>query len=109
MRCGPFLVMLALLLGAAPALAQDSPGIIPMPKQPDAKPAKKHVKRKAIAAKAKPAETKPAEAKAVSAQTCRCKARRRRPSQQSRPRRKPPPPKPSRRPTCSREFRRASA
>ena len=30
MRCSPFLVMLALLLGAAPALAQDSPGVIPM-------------------------------------------------------------------------------
>jgi Trypsin-like peptidase domain len=63
MRRGPFLVMLSLLLGAGPALAQDSPGIIPMPKQSDAKPAKKHVKRKAIAAK--PAEAKPAEAKAA--------------------------------------------
>jgi hypothetical protein len=70
---GPFLVMLSLLLGAGPALAQDSPGVIPVPKQSDAKPAKKHIKRKAIAAKpaeakpseTKPAETKPAEAKAA--------------------------------------------
>ena len=58
MRCGPFLAMLALLLGAAPALAQDSPGIIPMPKQSDAQPAKKHARPKAATAK-------PAEAKAV--------------------------------------------
>ena len=68
MRCGPFLVMLALLLGAGPALAQDSPGIIPTPKQSDAQPVKKHVKRKAIAAKQgepKLAETKPAEVKAA--------------------------------------------
>jgi hypothetical protein len=63
MRCGPFLVMLALLLGAGPALAQDSPGILPAQKQSDAAPAKKHFKRKA--AKIKPAEAKPAEAKAV--------------------------------------------
>jgi len=66
MRRGPFLVMLSLLLGAGPALAQDSPGVIPVTKQSDAKPAKKHIKRKAIAAKpaeAKPAETKPAETK----------------------------------------------
>ena len=39
MRCGPFLVMLTLLVGTAPARAQDSPGIIPMPKQ-DAKQAR---------------------------------------------------------------------
>ena len=68
MRHGPFLVMLSLLLGAGPALAQDSPGIISVPKQADAKPTKKHVKRKVIAAKpaeAKPAEAKPAEAKAA--------------------------------------------
>lgn len=63
MRWGPFLVMLVLCLGAIPALAQDSPGLIPMAKQSDAKPAKKHVKPKAAAAK--PAEAKPAEAKAV--------------------------------------------
>jgi hypothetical protein len=68
MRCGPFLVMLALLLGAVPALAQDPPGVISTPQQPDAKPAKKHVKPKAAAVKPadpKPAEAKPAEAKAV--------------------------------------------
>jgi len=63
MRWGPFLAMLVLCLGAIPALAQDSLGIIPMAKQSDAKPAKKHVKPKA--ATAKPAEAKPAEAKAV--------------------------------------------
>jgi hypothetical protein len=63
MRCGLFVVMLALLLGAGPALAQDSPGIIPMPQQPEAKPAKKHVTPKAVAAK--PAEAKRVEAKAV--------------------------------------------
>jgi hypothetical protein len=63
MRWGPFLAMLVLCLGAIPAPAQDSPGLIPMAKQPDAKPAKKHVKPKAAAAK--PAEAKPAEAKAV--------------------------------------------
>ena len=65
MRRGPFLVMLALLLGAAPALAQ-SPGLMPTPQQPNTKPAKEHLKRKAVAAKpaeAKPAEAKPARAK----------------------------------------------
>ena len=60
MRYGPLLAMLALLLGAAPAPAQDSPGIIPMPKQPDAQPAKKHLRHKA-------AEAKPVEAKAPAA------------------------------------------
>ncbi len=74
MRCGPFLVMLALLFGAAPALAQQQelPGIFQLFKPSDAKPAKKHVKRKAAStkpaaakpAKGKPAEAKPAEAKA---------------------------------------------
>src|SRR5450755_3029635 len=63
MRWGPILVMLVLCLGAAPVPAQDSPGMIPGPAQPDAKPAKKHVKPKA--AVAKPAEAKPAQAKAV--------------------------------------------
>jgi hypothetical protein len=69
MRCGPFLVMLALLFGAAPALAQqqqESPGISQLLKPSDAKPAKKHVKRKAASTKpaaAKPAKDKPAEAK----------------------------------------------
>jgi hypothetical protein len=62
MRCGPFLVMLALLVGTAPAPAQDSPGIIPMPKQ-DAKQAPKPVKHKAVAAK--PAEAKSADVKPV--------------------------------------------
>ena len=75
MRCGPFLVMLALLVGAAPALAQDSPGLVPMPKQTDAKPAKKHVRHKAVAAK--PAEAKPAVAKP--AETRHAKATRARP------------------------------
>jgi Trypsin-like peptidase domain len=37
MRLGGLAVMLALLLGAVPALAQESPGIIPMPQQPAAK------------------------------------------------------------------------
>ena len=63
MRCGVFLAMLALLLGAGPALAQESPGILPMFKQSDAKPAKKHVKRKAATAEAKPAEAKAVTAK----------------------------------------------
>ncbi len=62
MRCGLFLVMLALLVGTAPAPAEDSPGIIPMPKQ-DAKQAPKLVKHKAVAAK--PAEAKSAEVKPV--------------------------------------------
>jgi hypothetical protein len=60
MRYGPFLAMLVLLLGAAPAPAQDSPGIIPMPKDTAAKPAKKHIRHKATA-------VKPAEAKAPAA------------------------------------------
>jgi len=60
MRWGPFLVALAFCLGASPAPAQESPGIIPTPKE-DAKPAVKHVKPKA--AIAKPADVKPAEAK----------------------------------------------
>src|SRR5665811_479716 len=54
MRWGPILVMLVFCLGAIPAPAQDSPGIIPMAKEPDAKPAT-----------VKPAEAKPTEAKAV--------------------------------------------
>ena len=58
MRCAPFLVMLALLTSAGPALAQDSPGVIPGAKQADAQPAKKHLKRKAAVAKAEPAEAK---------------------------------------------------
>jgi hypothetical protein len=70
MRWGPFLVMLALCLGATPALAQESPGVIPTPQQPEAQLAARHVKPKAAAPKAamptlapKSADTKPAEAK----------------------------------------------
>ena len=66
MRCGPFLVMLALLVGTAPAPAQDSPGIIPMPKQDakqETKQAPKLVKHKAVAAK--PAEAKSAEVEPI--------------------------------------------
>jgi hypothetical protein len=77
MRRGPFLVMLSLLLGVGPALAQDSPGVIPAPKQSDAKPAKKHVTRKAIAAKpaeAKSAEAKPAETKSAGTKPAEAKA-----------------------------------
>jgi hypothetical protein len=77
MRRGPFLVMLSLLLGVGPALAQDSPGVIPAPKQSDAKPAKKHVTRKAIAAKpaeAKSAEAKPAETKSAETKPAEAKA-----------------------------------
>ncbi len=66
MRCAAVLVMLALLFGAAPALAEDSPSIFQFFKQSDAKPEKKHVKRRAAKPKeAKPAEVKPAEAKAA--------------------------------------------
>ena len=73
MRSGPFLVVLALLVGAGPALAQDSPGILPAPKQTDAAPAKKHLKRKAAAAKAEPTESKPAEIKPAKGKTVRRK------------------------------------
>jgi hypothetical protein len=68
--------MLALCLAAGPSPAQDSPGIIPVPKQSDAQPAKKHLKRKAIAAKpaeAKPAETKPGETKPAEAKAATSK------------------------------------
>ena len=56
MRCVPVLTMLVLLLGAAPALAQESPGIIPQPGPPAArpatqKPAAKHAAPQAVAAK----------------------------------------------------------
>jgi hypothetical protein len=70
MRCGPFLAMLALLLGAGPALTQESPGITPMSRQPDVKPAKKHLKPKAAA---KLAEVKPADATAVTTTTIAAK------------------------------------
>jgi hypothetical protein len=72
MRWGPILVMLVLCLGAGPAPAQDSPGMIPAPAQPDAKPAKKHIKPKA--ATAKPALVKPAEAKAVTPKSAAIKS-----------------------------------
>jgi hypothetical protein len=89
MRRGPFLLMLALLLGAGPALAQDSPGILPAVKESDAAPAKKQVKRKAVAAKTKadktkadktkaaktkPAETETAETKPVEAKPAKTKS-----------------------------------
>jgi trypsin-like peptidase len=57
MKRGPILLMLALCLGATPALAQESPGVIPSA-QPDAAPAKT-IKRKPVALK--PAAVKPAE------------------------------------------------
>ena len=62
MRCAPFLAMLALLLGAGPVPAQESPGIRPTLKQSDAKPAKKHVRRKAVTAKPTEAESSEAQA-----------------------------------------------
>ncbi|MGH6683232.1 MAG: trypsin-like peptidase domain-containing protein [Pseudolabrys sp.] len=61
MRWGPFLVAFIFCLGAAPAPAQDSPGVIPATKPDGAKPAKKVVKLKA--ATAKPAEVKSARPK----------------------------------------------
>ncbi|HEY1474773.1 MAG TPA: peptidoglycan-binding protein [Pseudolabrys sp.] len=73
MRRGPFLLMLTLLLGAGPALAQDSPRILPTVKQSDAAPAKKQVKRKAVAAKAKPAQTKSAQTKPAETKTAETK------------------------------------
>jgi len=58
MRSAPFLLVLALLVSAAPARAQDTPpGVIPMPKQ-DAQ-VKRHARHRAAA---KPTEAKPAEA-----------------------------------------------
>jgi hypothetical protein len=61
MRWGPFLIVFIFCLDAAPAPAQDSPGVIPAIKSDGAKPAKKVVKLKA--ATAKPAEVKPARPK----------------------------------------------
>ena len=69
MRWGPFLVALVFCLGAAPAPAQESPGIIPVPKA-ETKPVK-HVKPKAAAVK--PAETKPSEAKPTEAKPAEAK------------------------------------
>jgi Trypsin-like peptidase domain len=71
MRRGLVLVMLALLLGAGPALAQDSSGIAQWFNQSDATPAKKHIRRKA--ATPKPAESKTAEAKPAEAKTAETK------------------------------------
>ena len=53
MRLGGSTVMLAILLGVVPALAQESPGIIPVPKQSNetAKAVRKHVKPKIAMAK----------------------------------------------------------
>jgi hypothetical protein len=78
MRCGPFLIVLALLIGAVRAQAQDSPGIVPMPKETAAQPAKKHIRHKTYAAqpaeakasavaakKAEPTEAKTGKAKAI--------------------------------------------
>jgi hypothetical protein len=47
-------VMFALLLGAVPALAQESPGIIPKPEQPAAKSKTTHVGAKRVARKPAP-------------------------------------------------------
>ncbi len=71
MRWGPFLAMLALLLGAAPAPAQESPGILQARPQTDAKPAAKNARPKAAAAK--PTEVKPAQAKTAKARSARIK------------------------------------
>jgi hypothetical protein len=84
MRVAKVLLTLSLLLGAAPALAQESPGIIPTPPQPEVAPAAKPVQPKAAApapksanskealptlapksADSKPVETKPADVKPV--------------------------------------------
>ena len=68
--------MMLVLLGAAPALAQESPGIVSVPAQPDATPAAKDVRPKAAIAKpaeAKPAEAKPAEAKPAEAKPAAAK------------------------------------
>jgi len=74
MRWGPILVAFIFCLGAAPAPAQESPGIIPMPKTPtksETKPVKQ-AKPKAVAVKpsqVKPAQAKPTEAKPAEAKT----------------------------------------
>jgi hypothetical protein len=65
MRLGGATLMLAVLLGAVPALAQDSPGIMPGTEQPTAGPKPAHVAPKKVAAKvaaklaAKPAAPAP--------------------------------------------------
>ena len=45
MRLGGLTVILALLLGAVPALAQDSPGIMPKPAQPPERAKATHVRK----------------------------------------------------------------
>jgi hypothetical protein len=71
MRLGKILPMLLLLLGATPAPAQDSPGIVPAPTQSAAKPAAKVSKPKAVAAK--PAAAIPAAPKIAAPQTIAAK------------------------------------
>ncbi len=56
MRFDGSTVMLALLLGAAPALAQESPGIMPTVEQPAVKSKAAHVTPKRVAKPAAPAE-----------------------------------------------------
>jgi hypothetical protein len=58
MRCGPFLIVLALLIGAVRAQAQESPAIVPMRKTEAAKPAE--TKSAEVKPEAKPARAKPA-------------------------------------------------
>src|ERR1700687_3260983 len=60
MRVAKVLLPLSLLLGAAPALAQESPGIIPTPPQPEVAPAAKPVQPKAAAPALKSANSKEA-------------------------------------------------
>src|ERR1700681_1306316 len=60
MRVAKVLLTLSLLLGAAPALAQESPGIIPTPPQPEVAPAAKPVQSKAAAPAPKSANSKEA-------------------------------------------------
>ncbi|MGH6725897.1 MAG: peptidoglycan-binding protein [Pseudolabrys sp.] len=74
MRCTALLAMLALLIGAAPARAGDSAGVLDLFKsQPNAKPAKKHLRHRAVTAK--PAETKPAETKPAPSKPTRTSGR----------------------------------
>src|SRR5260221_5380727 len=56
MRFGGSTVMLVLLLGAAPVLAQESPGIMPTVEQPAVKSKAAHVTPKRVAKPAAPAE-----------------------------------------------------
>jgi hypothetical protein len=60
MRVAKVLLTLSLLLGAASALAQESPGIIPTPPQPEVAPAAKPVQPKAAAPAPKSANSKEA-------------------------------------------------